>query len=167
MTKLEHFKQWAGVNHPAAPQDGGERNGKFYFYDQFLQFAWRAFQHALTVRPTENSRLDKATFGKGDNPATLVDRLQGMFPTADPPYPVPEIQYEAAREIVRLRGQIAGATPAVGQWWILVGEYDQHDTFACKVCKHLIRVDVQGVPLPEECPNCNDRPGPVSCTTKR
>lgn len=54
----------------------------------------------------------------------------------------------------------AAPTPEVRpQWWTLVLEYDQHDVFACKVCKQQFRVDVQGVSLPEECPNCNDRPG--------
>ena len=109
MTKLEHFKAWAGINHPAAPQDGGERAGKFYFYDQFLQFAWRAFNHAFTVRPTttmENGKLDKEKFMQ-DDPATIVDRLNGIFPTADPPYKMTPLHYEAAREIERLRGLIA------------------------------------------------------------
>ena len=105
MTKLEHFKAWAGINHPAAPQDGGERAGKFYFYDQFLQFAWRAFQHAFTIRPTTNTRLNSAEFMK-DNPETIVDRLNGIFPTADPPYKMSPLHYEAAREIERLREEI-------------------------------------------------------------
>ena len=38
--------------------------------------------------------------------------------------------------------------------WQLISEHDQHDMFACKRCNHLVRVHVQGEPLPDECHNC-------------
>lgn len=40
------------------------------------------------------------------DPATLVDRLNGIYPSAVGPYVPPPINKEAAAEIVRLRQQL-------------------------------------------------------------
>lgn len=108
MTKLEHFKAWATDRHPHMPQDTMERNGEPFFYHDMLQMAWRAFQHASNIRPTpnmDNGKLDKAALRK-DNPETIVDRLNGVYPQIDPPYKMSPIHYEAAREIERLREKV-------------------------------------------------------------
>jgi hypothetical protein len=42
-----------------------------------------------------------------DNPETLVDRLRGIYPNATPPYATSPLQQEAAREIERLRKDVA------------------------------------------------------------
>ena len=156
MTKLEHFKQWALQHCPNSSQSGVEVDERYVFNSYRMQLMWQAFQHAFTVRPTTNTRLNSAEFMK-DNPATIVDRLNGIFPTADPPYKMTPLHYEAAREIERLRGMLGGATPLYdkyGQWWVLKGEYSDHDVFACKQCADIFRVSIYGVPLPEECPTC-------------
>ena len=105
MTKLEHFKAWAKRRFPLVEQVSGEVNGEIVF-DALLQPAWESFQHAFTVRPTTNTRLNAAEFMK-DEPETIVDRLNGIFPTADPPYKMTPLHYEAAREIERLRSEQA------------------------------------------------------------
>ena len=106
MTKLEHFKQWAMKHYPHLRQDDADNGNGIYFQDRTIQSAWQSFQHAFTVRPTTNTRLNAAEFMK-DEPETIVDRLNGIFPTADPPYKMTPLHYEAAREIERLRGLIA------------------------------------------------------------
>lgn len=106
MTKLEHFAAWAESHFPWIAATANESNGKVFFHDKSLQMAWMSFQHAFTVRPTTNTRLNAAEFMK-DEPETIVDRLNGIFPTANPPYKMTPLHYEAAREIERLRGLIA------------------------------------------------------------
>ena len=105
MTKLEHFKQWALQHCPNSSQSGVEVDERYVFNSYRMQLMWQAFQHAFTVRPTTNTRLNSAEFMK-DNPETIVDRLNGIFPTADPPYKMSPLHYEAAREIERLREEI-------------------------------------------------------------
>jgi hypothetical protein len=106
MTKLEYFKQWAADHYPYTDSlDGEEVRGMFLFKEHKLQIAWRAFQYALTIRPTttmENGTLNKAEFRK-DDPTTIVDRLRGIYPNIDLPYPTSLVMQEAAREIERLR----------------------------------------------------------------
>ena len=98
----EHFSAWAESHFPWIVAIADESNRKVFFHDKSLQMAWMAFQHAFTVRPTTDTRLNSAEFMK-DDPATIVDRLNGVFPTADPPYKMSPLHYEAAREIERLR----------------------------------------------------------------
>ena len=113
MTKLEHFKAWAKKHYPHLRQDDADNGNGIYFQERAIQSAWLAFQHAFTIRPTttmENGKLDKEKFMQ-DNPATIVDRLNGIFPTADPPYKMSPLHYEAAREIERLRERIKELHP--------------------------------------------------------
>lgn len=71
---------------------------------------WQAGIKYITSRPTttmENGTLDKAAMRK-DNPETLVDRLNGIYPVPGVPgqYKPSPINLEAAREIERLREEL-------------------------------------------------------------
>ena len=58
-----------------------------------------------------------------DNPATVVDRLLGIYPTATPIYATTPLQQEAAREIERLRELMAAAAG-------VVAAHDAHKSYA-------------------------------------
>ena len=125
MTKLEHFKAWLRSYVHRSRQQSKDVDDVTYFDDDMSQLAWLAFQHAFTVRPTTDSRLNSAEFMK-DNPATIVDRLNGIFPTADPPYKMSPLHYEAAREIERLRGQVEVLTEASTDALKLIRRTDEY-----------------------------------------
>lgn len=73
-----------------------------------------------------------------------------------PPAQEPDLSQEARDWYAKRRS----ATPPA-QWWKLVREYKDEDLFECRVCRQQFEVHKAGIPLPEECPNCNDRPGPT------
>lgn len=54
-----------------------------------------------------------------DRPDDLVDRLNGIYPSAKGPYKASPLEKEAAREIVRLREYLNGVTISVDERGVL------------------------------------------------
>jgi hypothetical protein len=107
MTRKEHFERFMKHRFPYASL---EYNDKGDCYKGDVAFvAHQAWKESPLRRPTENSKITKEQLAamKADDPATIVDRLNGIFGNAVEPYPVPNVQKEAVREILRLREAVA------------------------------------------------------------
>lgn len=108
MTRQEHFEQWMRYTLPLRTlQYDAERD--CYRGDWVVHVAYQAWKEAPLRRPCEKGQITKEqlkAMKENDNPNTIVDRLNGWYSQTTEPYKVPEIQQEAAREIVRLREEI-------------------------------------------------------------
>ena len=112
MTQLEYFKAWAKERYPGMDQSTDEKalkDGTVLFLNDMLQIAWRAFQYRYTIRPTTtmaNSTFNKEEFRK-DDPATIVDRLRGIYNVpVEGQYKPSVINLEAARRIEALQAEV-------------------------------------------------------------
>jgi hypothetical protein len=93
--------------YPNVPLD--YRSSHDYYVDDRAFYAYQAWKEAPLRRPCEKGQITKEqlkALRENDDPATLVDRLNGWYSQTTEPYKVPEIQQEAAREIVKLREEI-------------------------------------------------------------
>lgn len=107
MTRQEHFEQWMKHNHPLVSL---VYNAEFDCYEHTIALiAYQAWKEAPLRRPCEKGQITKEqlkAMKENDDPATIVDRLNGWYGQTTEPYVVPKIQEEAAREIMRLREEI-------------------------------------------------------------
>jgi len=107
MTRREHFEQWMRHNHPWVSLAYDAGNDCYRTTVSFI--AYQAWKEAPLRRPCEKGQITKEqlkALKENDDPATIVDRLNGWYSQTSEPYKVPEIQQEAAREIVWLREEI-------------------------------------------------------------
>lgn len=104
MTNRENFEVTLKDICPNMPRDFNEAEG--YYYHDIAQLMWKAWNARSRVRPSENSRMDKAT-GLAPSPETLVDRLNGIYGQIT--YKPSALEKEAARTIEHLREKLASA----------------------------------------------------------
>jgi hypothetical protein len=107
MTRQEHFEQWMRHQYPNIPLE--YRSSHDYYVDDRAFYAYQAWKEAPLRRPCEKGQITKEqlkAMKENDDPKTIVDRLNGWYGQTTEPYKVPEIQQEAAREIVKLREEI-------------------------------------------------------------
>lgn len=106
MTRQEHFEQWMRHQYPNVPLDYCSSHD--YYVNDSAFYAYQAWKESALRRPCEKGQITKEQLKamKEDDPATIVDRLNGWYSQTTEPYKVPMIQEEAARVIVRLREEI-------------------------------------------------------------
>jgi hypothetical protein len=102
MTNREHFMRFMRYVRPNLPLTWNEQEQ--CFLDDTVSLAWQAWQEARLVCPTEHGRITKEQIAAAiADPETIVDRLRGIYPNIETPYPTNPLQRAAADEIERLR----------------------------------------------------------------